>query len=64
MRIALAADNGNWHKARLLAALRAQGVEPVLFSLADVTIETGGGEPLRVPGFGGALPVAPFQTTR
>ena len=26
MRIALAADNGNWHKARLLAALRAQGV--------------------------------------
>lgn len=56
MRIALAADNGNWHKARLLAALRAQGVEPVLFSLADVTVETGGGEPLRVPGFAGALP--------
>jgi RimK family alpha-L-glutamate ligase len=56
MRIALAADNGNWHKARLLAALRAQGVEPVLFSLADVTVETGGGEPLRVPGFDGALP--------
>ncbi len=56
MRIALAADNGNWHKARLLAALRAQGVEPVLFSLADVTIETGAGEPLRVPGFDGALP--------
>ena len=56
MRIALAADNGHWHKTRLLAALRAQGVEPVLFSLADVTIETGGGEPLRVPGFDGALP--------
>ena len=56
MRIALAADNGNWHKARLLASLRAQGVEPVLFSLADVTIETGAGEPLRVPGFDGALP--------
>ncbi|WP_449410737.1 ATP-grasp domain-containing protein [Methylobacterium komagatae] len=56
MRIALAADNGNWHKSRLLAALRAQGVEPVLFSLADVTIETGAGEPLRVPGFDGALP--------
>ncbi|WP_342162672.1 RimK family alpha-L-glutamate ligase [Methylobacterium sp. SD21] len=56
MKIALAADNGNWHKARLLAALRAQGVEPVLFSLADVTIETGAGEPLRVPGFDGALP--------
>lgn len=53
MRIALAADNGNWHKARLLAALRAQGVEPMLFSLADVTIETGAGEPLRVPGFDG-----------
>lgn len=56
MRIALAADNGNWHKARLLAALRAQGVEPVLFSLADVSVETGGGEPLRVPGFSGDLP--------
>ncbi|MCJ2008921.1 RimK family alpha-L-glutamate ligase [Methylobacterium sp. E-041] len=56
MRIALAADNGNWHKARLLAALRAQGVEPVLFSLADVAIVTGGGEPLQVPGFAGTLP--------
>ena len=56
MRIALAADNGNWHKARLLAALRAQGVEPVLFSLADVAIVTGGGEPLRVPGFPDRLP--------
>lgn len=56
MRIALAADNGNWHKARLLAALRAQGVEPVLFSLADVAIVTGGGEPLRVPGFSDGLP--------
>ena len=56
MRIALAADNGDWHKARLLAALRAQGAEPVLFSLADVGIETGGGEPLRVPGFGRDLP--------
>ncbi len=28
----------------------------MLFSLADVTIETGAGEPLRVPGFDGALP--------
>lgn len=56
MRIALAADNGNWHKARLLAALRAQGVEPVLFSLADVAIVTGGGEPLRVPGLPDGLP--------
>ncbi|GJD43547.1 hypothetical protein AFCDBAGC_1399 [Methylobacterium cerastii] len=56
MRIALAADNGNWHKARLLTALRAQGVEPVLFSLADVAIVTGGGEPLRVPGFPETLP--------
>ena len=56
MRIALAADNGNWHKARLLAALRAQGVEPVLFSLADVIVATGSGEPLRVPGFSGELP--------
>lgn len=31
MRIGLAADNGTWHKNRLLAALRASGVEPVLF---------------------------------
>jgi RimK family alpha-L-glutamate ligase len=56
MRIGLAADNGTWHKNRLLAALQAQGVEPVLFSLADVAVVTGGGEPLRVPGFPEALP--------
>ena len=56
MRIGLAADNGNWHKGRLLAGLRALGVEPVLFSLADVAVVTGGGEPLRVPGFTEALP--------
>lgn len=56
MRIGLAADNGNWHKARLLAALRALGADPVLFSLADVSVTTGGGEPLRVPGFPDALP--------
>jgi hypothetical protein len=51
MRIGLAADNGNWHKARLKAALEQLGAEPVLFSLADVAVVTGGPEPLRVPGF-------------
>jgi ribosomal protein S6--L-glutamate ligase len=56
MRIGLAADNGNWHKARLREALRGFGVEPVLFSLADVAVVTGGGEPLRVPGFEDGLP--------
>ncbi|GJD33065.1 hypothetical protein PMNALOAF_4346 [Methylobacterium adhaesivum] len=56
MRIGLAADNGNWHKARLKAALEHLGAEPVLFSLADVAIVTGGSEPLRVPGFPDALP--------
>lgn len=56
MRIGLAADNGNWHKGRLLAALRALGADPVLFSLADVTVTTGSGEPLRVPGFPDRLP--------
>jgi len=56
MRIGLAADNGNWHKARLRAALEHLGAEPVLFSLADVAIVTGGREPLRVPGFPDALP--------
>ncbi|SFG68225.1 ATP-grasp domain-containing protein [Methylobacterium gossipiicola] len=56
MRIGLAADNGNWHKARLKAALEHLGAEPVLFSLADVAIVTGGHEPLRVPGFPDALP--------
>jgi ribosomal protein S6--L-glutamate ligase len=56
LRVAVAADNGEWHRARLLAALRARGVEPVLFSLADVAIRTGGGEPLCLPGFEGALP--------
>lgn len=56
MRIGLAADNGNWHKGRLLAALTGLGVEPVLFSLADVAVVTGRGEPLRVPGFPERLP--------
>ncbi|MGY2048560.1 ATP-grasp domain-containing protein [Methylobacterium sp. JK268] len=56
MRIGLAADNGAWHKGRLRAALARLGAEPVLFSLADVTVETGHPEPLRVPGFGDALP--------
>lgn len=56
MRIALAACNGEWHRARLVAGLRALGIEPVLFSLADVAMVTGEGEPLRVPGFDGALP--------
>ncbi|ACL60832.1 ATP-grasp domain-containing protein [Methylobacterium nodulans] len=56
MRIGLAADNGAWHKGRLRAALTRLGAEPVLFSLADVTVETGAPEPLRVPGFGDELP--------
>ena len=56
MRIGLAADNGNWHKARLRAALEHLGAEPVLFSLADVAVVTGAGEPLRVPGFSDGLP--------
>ncbi|GEP08643.1 ATP-grasp domain-containing protein [Methylobacterium gnaphalii] len=56
MRIGLAADNGNWHKARLRSALESFGIEPVLFSLADVAIVTGSGEPLRVPGFEDGLP--------
>ena len=56
LRIGLAADNGEWHRGRLLGALRACGVEPVLFSLADVAMVTGGGEPLRIPGFEGELP--------
>ncbi|MDQ0467094.1 ATP-grasp domain-containing protein [Labrys wisconsinensis] len=56
LAIGLAAENGEWHRARLLAAFRARGVEPVLFSLADVAVVTGGGEPLRIPGFEGGLP--------
>jgi tetrahydromethanopterin:alpha-L-glutamate ligase len=56
MRIGLAADNGTWHKNRLLTALRGLGVEPVLFSLADVAVVTAAAEPLRVPGFPDALP--------
>lgn len=55
-RVTLAADNGEWHRARLLAAFHARGVKPVLFSLADVAIDTGGGEPLRLPGFEDSLP--------
>jgi ribosomal protein S6--L-glutamate ligase len=56
LRIGLAADNGEWHRGRLREALRARGVEPVLFSLADVAVVTGAGEPLRIPGFAGELP--------
>ncbi|GJE54051.1 MULTISPECIES: ATP-grasp domain-containing protein [Methylobacterium] len=57
MRIGLAADNGNWHKGRLRGAFESLGIEPMLFSLDDVAIVTGGGEPLRVPGFDdGQLP--------
>ena len=56
MRIGLAADNGRWHKGRLRRALESFGVEPVLFSLDDVAVVTGGGEPLRVPGFPDDLP--------
>ena len=55
-RIALAADNGEWHRTRLLDALRARSIEPVVISLADVMMVTRGGEPLRLPGFGGSLP--------
>jgi ribosomal protein S6--L-glutamate ligase len=55
-RVGLAAENGAWHRDRLAAALRAAGAEPVLFSLADVAVVTDGAEPLRVPGFPGALP--------
>lgn len=56
LRIGLAAENGEWHRDRLREALRARGVEPVLFSLADVAVVTGPDEPLRLPGFAGDLP--------
>lgn len=56
MRIGLAADNGSWHKARLRQALESLGAEPVLFSLDDVAVVTGQGEPLKVPGFTDGLP--------
>jgi hypothetical protein len=48
LRIGLAADNGAWHRGRLLAALRALGAEPVLFSLALAE----GGEVATVAGEG------------
>jgi ribosomal protein S6--L-glutamate ligase len=54
--IGLAAENGEWHRDRLRAAFRSQGIEPVLFSLADVAIVTGKAEPLQIPGFGDRLP--------
>ena len=56
LRIALAADNGEWHRTRLLEALQACGIEPIVISLADVTVATRGGEPLRLPGLADALP--------
>jgi tetrahydromethanopterin:alpha-L-glutamate ligase len=63
MRIVLAAQNGEWHRAELLDAFRSLGVEPVLVSLAEISIETGSGEPLRVPGFPGSLPDGVFLRT-
>ena len=48
LAIGLAAENGEWHRDRLRDALHARGVEPVLFSLAEVEIVTGQGEPLRI----------------
>ena len=54
--VALAAENGEWHRDRLASALLSCGVEPVPISLADVSVTTGDGEPLRVPGFGWDLP--------
>jgi ribosomal protein S6--L-glutamate ligase len=56
MRIALASENGAWHRNELVAAFHAFNIEPVLFSLAEVSVVTDGGEPLRVPGFDGDLP--------
>lgn len=63
MRIVLAAQNGEWHRAELHGAFRSFGVEPELVSLADISVETGDGEPLRVPGFSGTLPDGLFLRT-
>jgi RimK family alpha-L-glutamate ligase len=56
LRIALASENGAWHRNELVTAFHALDIEPVLFSLAEVSVVTDGGEPLRVPGFDGGLP--------
>jgi ribosomal protein S6--L-glutamate ligase len=63
VRIALGADNGEWHRHELRAAFLSLGIEPVLFSLADASIVTGGGEPVRLPGFDGDLPDGLFLRT-
>lgn len=63
LRVAVAAENGEWHRGELLAAFRTLGVEPVLVSLADVSIVTSGGEPVRVPGFQDSLPDGLFLRT-
>jgi len=56
LRIGLAAENGEWHRDRLREAFLRRGIEPVLFSLAEVEVVTGHGEPLRLPGFADKLP--------
>jgi RimK family alpha-L-glutamate ligase len=56
LRVVLAAENGEWHRGELVAAFRRHGVTPLCISIADVAIVTGGGEPVRVPGFDEALP--------
>ncbi len=60
-RVAIATDETGWHTRRLLAALRARGIEGRTFDLADARLDTTHAwHGLALPGFGRDLPDAVF----
>lgn len=51
-------DQADWHQDRLVDALRARGVGPVVAPLSEACFEIGGRAPIAIPGCGGRLPRA------
>lgn len=63
-RIAIFADDADWHTRQLKRAFTAQGVEAASLSLKENGFEIGGGgHGLRLRGFDGALPAGVFVRT-
>ena len=61
MRLAIFADDPDWHCRRLVAAATRQGAEVVVTSLRRCRFRLGGdGSGIEIPGFGGALPDVAF----
>ena len=58
-RVALFVDEPDWHSRRLMSALTALGLDPVVCSLRDCAFHLGeGGSGIVIPGFAGELPDA------